>query len=205
MPSEMRENRTTIIDAEDTDVYVQAAYASQITHGDLRMRRKSSHVECRQLCCAEMSRVIISFHAMTGCDNNSGFFGHSKKKLFEKCVPSVEARELLQECGNSVSLSEDTMCSLKTFAMKFIYSNAKSESTRQCRTFKWGKQKQKSISKLPPDIDSLELHCLRANYLSYIQKNYYLRNHPSPIGYGWQLIDGKCRTLRLVTSVIGSS
>ena len=57
-------------------------------------------------------------------------------------------------------------------------------------------KKRKSIPRLPPDNDSLELHCMRANYLAYIQKNYSLKDHRSPIGYGWQLIDGKCRTLR---------
>ena len=71
-----------------------------ITGGDLYLRRKSSHVSCSQLC--NISEVIIQFHTMTGCDSNSGFFGHGKKKLFEKCMQNDEACELLQECGDSL-------------------------------------------------------------------------------------------------------
>ena len=43
---------------------------------------------------------------------------------------------------------------------------------------------------LPPDNDSLNLHIMRANYLAYIQRNAELRNHSSPIGHGWEMMNG---------------
>ena len=158
-------------------------------------KRKSSHVICRQLCNEEMSRVIIPLHAMTGCDSNLGFFGHGKKKLYEKCLHSMDARNLLRECGNSLPLSEDTMVALKTFVIKYVYNDSKSKTMCKSRALKWKNQK-KCQSKTSPDDDLLELHCMRANYLSYIQKKYCLTTRASPIGNGWHLIDGKCRTLR---------
>ena len=50
--------------------------------------------------------------------------------------------------------------------------------------------------RLPPDDDSLRLHLERTNYLSYCQMHYDLREHPSPIGHGWKIINGKCRPVR---------
>ena len=37
---------------------------------------------------------------------------------------------------------------------------------------------------------------MRANYLAYIQRHSVLRNHPSPIGHGWEMINGHCRPVR---------
>ena len=54
---------------------------------------------------------------------------------------------------------------------------------------------QLSLMRLPPDND-INLHKLRANYLAYIQRHAELRNHPSPIGHGWEMINGHCRPVR---------
>ena len=43
---------------------------------------------------------------------------------------------------------------------------------------------------LPPDNDSLNLHIMRANYLAIY------RNHPSPIGHGWEMMNGHWRPVR---------
>ena len=72
----------------------------------------------------------------------------------------------------------------------------------QSCSLKWRAQINKSVSRLPPDNDSVELHCMRASYLSYTQKNYYRTSHPSAIGNGWLVVDGKSRTLRFRNSEI---
>ena len=190
-----KENCTVVIDSEDTDVYVQAVYVSDTCSGNLYIRRKSSHVNCLELCCEDISRVIIPLHTMTGCDSNSGFFGHGKKKLFGKYVMDAEARDLLKECGSSLPISQYTMDGLKVFVRKYVYNDSRSDTMPQSRSSKWRTQINKSVSRLPPDNDSLELHCMRANYLSYTQKNYYRTSHPSAIGNGWLVVDGKCRAL----------
>ena len=191
-----------VIDSEDTDVYVQAAYDSNTCSGNLYIRRKSSHVNCLELCCEDISQVIIPFHTMTGCDSNSGFFGYGKKKLFGKCMMNAEARNLLKECGSSLPISQNTMDGLKVFVRKYVYNDSRSDTMSRSRSLKWKTQINKSVSRLPPDNDSVELHCMRANYLSYTQKNYYRTSHPSAIGNGWLVVDGKCRTLRSRNSEI---
>ena len=52
------------------------------------------------------------------------------------------------------------------------------------------------LMRLPRDNDSLNLHIIRANYLAHIQRHAELRNHPSPIGHGWEMMNGNCRPVR---------
>ena len=62
-----------------------------------------------------------------------------------------------------------------------------------CSQMEWAKGK--SLMRLPPDHDSLNLHIMRDNYLAYIQRQPELINHPSPIGHGWEMITGQTSTL----------
>ena len=49
---------------------------------------------------------------------------------------------------------------------------------------------------LPPDYVSRNLQIMHANYFAYIQRHPELRNHPSPIRHGWEMITGHCRPVR---------
>ena len=60
----------------------------------------------------------------------------------------------------------------------------------------------KSMVRSPPDEDSLDQHCKRVNYLSFCQKNFDLIEHPSPIGHGWDMVDGRCRPGRFTESAL---
>ena len=64
------------------------------------------------------------------------------------------------------------------------------------RTAKWKAMKKKSFIRLPPYVDSLRQHCLRANYLAYLVHYPSLKDHPSPLGHGWELASGHCRPVR---------
>ena len=64
------------------------------------------------------------------------------------------------------------------------------------RAAKWKAMKKKSFICLPPDVDSLRQHCLRANYLAYLVHHPSLKDHPSPMGRGWELASGCCRPVR---------
>ena len=151
---------------------------------------------CRDFCTEEMSHIIIQLHVLMGCDSNSGFFGHGKRKLFEICSKSLEAGDFLQNCGNALPITEDIMADLKAFIVKYVYGDKKSKTISESQALKWKLQKNRSILRLPPEDDSLELHLVRANCLTYIQKNYWLTVHPSPIGNGWKSVNRKCRAHR---------
>lgn len=196
--NKMRENGwtgTVVIDAEDTDIYVQAAYVSQKVSGELLIKKKNIYVDSQSLFTTTMSDVIIQLHVMTGCDHNCGFYGRGKKAVIEKVSNTPEARILLTECGNSLPIPPHVLNNLKTFVIKYVYGSKKLNCA-ETRASQWKKMKKKNTQRLMPDDDTLDHICLRANYLAYCQKNFQLSRHPSPIGNGWGIINGKCRPLR---------
>ena len=68
-----------LIDAEDADVVVLAAYASSIIDGQLTVKRKKEIIDCKILCPREMAKIVVPLHVATGCDAVSSFFGIGKK------------------------------------------------------------------------------------------------------------------------------
>ena len=186
-----------VIDAEDTDVYIQAAAISHdIPGGILCIKKKKQFFFCRGMCTEDVAKCLIPFHVLTGCDANSCFFGHGKMSLYEKLSKSTEARSLISKCGEGLPLSDDVLNDLKSFVIRYIYGDTQSSSLNLARATKWRRQKKKSLMRLLPDDDSLEQHIKRANFLAYIQRHPDLRRHPSPIGHGWELVNGCCRPVR---------
>ena len=51
-----------VIDSEDTDVYVQAAYVAHKVPGDLLIKGKNRFVNCRSLVDESISNIIINTH-----------------------------------------------------------------------------------------------------------------------------------------------
>ena len=64
---------------------------------------------------------------MTGCDSNSAFFGHGRKKIFDVVKSSEEARTLLKSCGSSLDITKSTNMSATTGRVK-IQPNPASRS-----------------------------------------------------------------------------
>ena len=186
-----------VIDAADTDVYIQTAAISHDVPGVIRIKKKKELFFCRGMCTDEdFAKCLIQFHVMTGCDANTCFYGNGKTTLYDKMAKSVEARRILSKCGESLPLNEDALNELVSYVIRFVYGDLHSSPLDLVRTAKWRGQKKKSLMCLPPDFDSLKQHIMRANYLTYIQRHLELRIHPSPIGYGWELINGRCKPVR---------
>lgn len=185
-----------IIDTEDTDNYVQAAYVAHRTPGILCLKRKLKLIDPKQLCSKEMSEAIIPLHVLTGCDHNSGFYGVSKMLVASRIIKSEQARKLLTECGTQLSVSQKVIDDMGQFVIRFVYGDTTSKTAGEARAAKWRAQKKKSTVRLMPDTDSLKQHLFRANYLAYLLKNFQLKSHPSPIGHGWHLVNGLCLPVR---------
>ena len=177
-------------------MYVQAAYVSQQVRGDLLIKRKHGLINCRAMLSEEVADIIVALHVITGSDHTSGFYGHGKKKVLEKVIIDPESRELLGRVGQSLDLNDGVRADMKAFVLSIIYAESPNVSCGQARASKWHKLKKKCTIRLPPDEDSLDLHLKRTNYLTYCQLHYNLQEHPSPIGHGWELVNGKCRPVR---------
>ena len=186
-----------VLDSEDTDVYVQAAYVSQQVRGDLLIKHKHTLINCRHMLSKEVADVIIPLHVITGSDHTSGFYGHGKKPVLEKVITDPEARELLGRVGENLELEDEVRADMKAFVLSYVYGENADVTCGQARASKWHKLKKKRMIRLPPDDNSLDLHVERTNYLTYCQLHYNLLEHPSPIDHGWKIGgNGKCRPVR---------
>ena len=180
---------------------MQASYVSNVLPGNLLIKHKNSLFSCKELVSREISKVIIPFHILTGCDHTSGFFGKGKKSALNKLKKDKEAQKLLQGVGQNLQLDDNVRKNMKQFVLMKIYEE-NVDSCGKARTSKWRKMKKKSMARLPPDDDTLNHHCDRTNYLSYCWQHYELQQHPSPIGHGYQHINGRCRPLRYKQSAL---
>jgi len=133
---------------------------------------------------------------MTGCDSNSSFYGKGKKSVYDQVAKSPVAQRQLLRCGDDLHLKEEVENELYGFVRNVIYSDSNSNTMAEARAAKWKNMKSRSFIRLPPDSDSLHQHCLRANYLAYLVRHPSLKHHPSPIGHGWELVNGRCRPVR---------
>ena len=129
---------------------------------------------------------------MTGSDHTSGFYGVGKKMVADRVSSSVEAKNLLTSCGSSLDLTDEAISDMNKFVIKYVYNDKTSLTPSAARVLKWRNQKRKSLTRMIPDSDSLIHHFHRVNYMSYIQRNFYLKDHPSPLLHGWHLDKGLC-------------
>ena len=85
---------------------------------------------------------------------------------------------------------------MEQFLLTKIYGCTPGLSCGEARAEKWRKQKKKNTLNLPPDSDLLYFDLQRVNYLTYIMKNFHLKEHPTPIGRGWENANGSIRAVR---------
>jgi len=179
---------TVVIDAEDTDVIVASSYVSNILPGTLGIKRKKAIFDAKCLTTPEMSKVIIRFHVMTGCDSISSFFGKGKKAVWKRVDGCIEAINHLQKA---------TPDSLEKFVIKFIYNDKKSNTLKEMRKNIWRKTKlknKKTLARIGPEKSSNDLRTTRVLYQI---KNLESFANPSetgtPLDNGYTIINGVCR------------
>jgi hypothetical protein len=102
---------------------------------------------------------ILRFHAFTGCDTVSSFHGFGKKacwKIFR------EQPDLLASVGQDATVDE-----VEEFVCRLYGAPDPHGGVNKARYDMFGKG-QKSLEKLPPTRDALELHLARSNYQARI-------------------------------------
>ena len=133
---------------------------------------------------------------MIGSDYTSGFYGVGKKVVADRVSKSAEARNLLVSCGASLDLTDEAIANMNKFVIKYVSNDKSSITPAAARATKWRCQKIKSITRMIPDPDSLLHHFKRVNYMAFIQKNFHLKEHPSPLLYGWNIENRLCLPTR---------
>ena len=158
--------KAVIIDTEDTDNYVQAAYVSHQISRVLCIKKRTQNIDTKSLCNKEIVASIIPLH------------------------------DLLASCSTELPASKEVLDDLKKFVMRYVYCDTEKLTLPELRAAKWRAQKKKFTTRLPQDSDSLQLHLKQANYLSFLRKHSTIQSHPSPLGHWWQLVDGLCLPVR---------
>ena len=78
-----------------------------------------------------------------------------------------------------------------------LYNDKISKSLGEARAKKWSMMKRKSTASLPPDEDSYCLRALRVAYQVYVWLHFDKPDAPpSPLKYGWHMVDEKCMPIR---------
>ena len=139
--SQMRKagvNDIVIIDAEDTDVVVLAAYATTKVTGALGIRRRNKIYNCKLL---DDSNIIVQLHIFTGADATAAFFGQGKKTVYDKVMKSEDAKKMLETLGSELPVSPASVQKRINFTIKHIYNDKSSKTLGAARAGKWKRMK----------------------------------------------------------------
>ena len=93
-----------MIDAEDANVIIIAAYVSTTLQKKIIWYRRKQQINCSDLYPNEVANVLIGFHALTGADAASGFYRQSKKTVLKKIQANSESRPLLRPIGRKKNI-----------------------------------------------------------------------------------------------------
>ena len=148
----LRMIKTVVIDAKYTDVIVLASYVSNHEKGTLGIRRGRSVFDCRKLFPNAVSEIIVQLHVHSGADAVSGFFGRSKKSIYDLSIKSPDNMKLLEPLGSRVPCKTSVVDSMVKYTLRCVYNDSKSTSLSESRSTKWNLMKRKNFRRLPPDI-----------------------------------------------------
>jgi hypothetical protein len=134
--------------------------------------------------------ALIGFHAVTGNDYTSAFFGKGKNKCWKIMKGKQEFVTAFQEMGNGWTLSENSIDSFEKFVCKLYGSKKIRVNDAHYELFQKKYVKENKVidlSLLPPCRSSLILHLNRCNYVACMWKSSAVANitYPPPSQHGW--------------------
>ena len=113
----------------------------------------------------ERSWALPPFHAFTGCDTTSSFFGRSKKYAWQAWSAYPEATEafvhIAQHPYEPISLSSEHFLTLERFTVVLYHISSSLTTVNEARRELFCK-KSKSLENIPPTQDALFQHTKRA-------------------------------------------
>ena len=211
--SEESPGQNVVVRATDTDIMVALLYHSRqlkvnlwmdLGHSGDNTRRYAHITALANHIGPVLCKTLPGYHALTGCDYTSSFFGKGKLSPLKKAEKSPLHLEGLGKLGEKTIFTDDDglvekyVCSiygqevlssvnearLTLFMNKYKPSNASSPLD---------KIKGIDASMLPPCKDVLLQKFARCNYVAYLWKHAHLR-HPlenmQPTDHGWKEVNG---------------
>ena len=127
---------------------------------------------------------LLGFHAFTGCDSTSSFRGKGKVGPFSLMLKSSFFTALFAHLGETWTLTEHQLESLEEFVCQMYNQNTKSVNKARLKMFQ---ETFKTDHTLPPNKESLVLHCKRANCQTALWRQSLMPmiTAPLPNTLGW--------------------
>ncbi|CAH3107879.1 unnamed protein product, partial [Porites lobata] len=152
--------------------------------------------------------ALPAFHAFTGCDTVSCFYGKSKKTALEawKSFPEVTPVFIALSRAQT-EIAEEWMSTLERFVVLLYDRTSSSSSVNEARKQLFTR-KARNFDALPPTRDSLLEHVKRTAYQAgHIWGQALVPNPPipSPQDWGWILESGEWRPFWTTLSEITKS
>ncbi|KAJ8316884.1 hypothetical protein KUTeg_004788, partial [Tegillarca granosa] len=124
---------------------------------------------------------LLVFHALTGCDTTSFFYGRFKKSSWSVFL---EHYDLLKDVGNG-DINQAMLNSMEKFVCK-LYSVEQFNSIDEVRSFMFPKSSKQE--NLPPTSDAIYFHFKRVHYQTCVwkQAGVAVPILPNPCTMGWK-------------------
>lgn len=154
---------------------------------------------CEQLG-RDKSTSLPAFHAFTGCDTTSSFFGKSKKSAWATWISYPEATEaflyLAAHPYEPTDCASQHFLTLERFTVVLYHKESTLLSVNEARRQLFCK-KNKAMENLPPTQDALLQHAKRAIFQCSIwtTSQHAIQNGPTPEGWGWTKEDNAWKPL----------
>ena len=183
--------KVVVVKSPDTDVFLlMAAFASQIpcplffATGSGNLARTLNVGLILEKYGEQVCTALLGIHAFTGCDSTSSFKGKGKVVPFKLMLKSSSFIELFAHLGDEWAVTEAHLHSLEEFVCRLYGQELTSVNKARLNIFK---ETFKTDHTLPPNKESLHLHCKRANYQAALWRRSLtaMIATPPPISFGW--------------------
>eukprot|EP00794_Sanderia_malayensis_P012447 gene12447-13734_t len=136
-------------------------------------------------------RGIIGFHALTGNDYVSSFFGKGKASCYKIYTKFPHLQAAFCNLGNSFTVDEQTKVALREFICKVYGKGRLNDVDEARRELFWNRLRRDNrisdLSVLPPCNRTTEIHIKRANFVALMWKmaKSPMLNLEDPSQHGW--------------------
>ena len=133
---------------------------------------------------------LPGFHAFTGCDTTSSFFGRSKKSAWAAWLSYPEVTEaflyLVKHPYELIDATSPHFLTLERFTVILYHKGSTLLSVNEARRHLFCK-KNKTLENLPPTQNALLQHAKRAVFQCsiWVTSQDTIQNVPTPEGWGW--------------------
>ena len=155
-----------------------------------------------------LSKSLLAYHAISGCDYTASFCRRGKVKPFKVLEKDENMQDILYEMGNQEELSENTVEKLEEFVCR-IYGKNKTKKVNNARTDIFlEKYRTKNVedrlsnvkrldgSMMPPCLKVLMQKLKRTHLITRRWASAAMANPPfdEPEESGWRLVGGRAST-----------